>query len=88
MRYLLIIQKINGNIINLHKHTTLNTFDTTKINDNNRVIYLYNQLKKIPKKFNQENIIKLSNKLYQKGYSGLDLMSVIEKIRYRFIKKV
>ena len=78
--------KINGNIINLHKHTTLNTFDTTKY-DNSRVIYLNNQLKKIPKKFNQENIIKLSNKLYQKGYSGLDLMSVIEKYDIDLLKK-
>ena len=78
--------KINGNIINLHKHTTSNTFDTTKY-DNNRVIYLNNQLKKLPKKFNQENIIKLSNKLYQKGYSGLDLMNEIEKYDIDLLKK-
>jgi len=78
--------KINDQIINLHKHNTLNTFDTTKY-DSSRVIYLNNQLKKLPKKFNQENIIKLSNKLYQKGYSGLDLMNEIEKYDIDLLKK-
>ena len=66
--------------------TTSETTDTTNY-DNNRVVYLNNQLKKLPKKFNQENIIKLSNKLYQKGYSGLDLMSVIEKYDIDLLKK-
>ena len=50
----------------------------TDKNDNTRVKYLYNQLQKLPKKLNQLNVINLSNKLYQKGYSGLDIMRLIE----------
>ena len=50
--------------------------------------YLHNQLNKLPKKLNQQNIINLSNKLYQKGYSGLDLMNLIEnKIKLDDLKK-
>ena len=43
-----------------------------------RMKYLQNQLNKLPKKLNQQNVIVLSNKLYQKGYSGLDIMKLIE----------
>ncbi len=68
---------INNEFIDLHKYNNNNYFNTDS-SDTNRMNYLYNQLNKLPKKLNQNNIIKLSNKLYQKGYSGLDIMKLIE----------
>tara|TARA_B100000963_G_scaffold358969_1_gene384976 strand:+ start:1626 stop:2447 length:822 start_codon:yes stop_codon:yes gene_type:complete len=63
--------------IDLHKYNNNNCFNTEN-NDKVREKYLQNQLNKLPKKLNQPNIIALSNKLYQKGYSGLDIMKLIE----------
>lgn len=68
---------INGESLNLHKYNNNKCFNI----ENNSVIrmkYLQNQLNKLPKKLNQQNVIVLSNKLYQKGYSGLDIMKLIE----------
>jgi len=68
---------IDNKPVNLHKYNNNNYFNT-ETNDNSRIKYLYNQLQKLPKKLNQNNVIKLSNKLYQKGYSGLDIMKLVE----------
>lgn len=78
---------IKDRSINLHKYNNNLHFCIDEY-DSNRMKYLYNQLNKLPKKLNQQNIINLSNKLYQKGYSGLDLMNLIEnKIRLDDLKK-
>ena len=68
---------INKTSVNLHKYNNNCYFNTDK-NENSRMKYLHNQLQKLPKKLNQLNVINLSNKLYQKGYSGLDIMRLIE----------
>ena len=68
---------INGKSLNLHKYNNNNCFNTES-NNVIRMRYLQNQLNKLPKKLNQQNVIVLSNKLYQKGYSGLDIMKLIE----------
>ena len=68
---------VNNVSVNLHKYNNNNYFNTDK-NDISRMKYLHNQLQKLPKKLNQLNVINLSNKLYQKGYSGLDIMRLIE----------
>tara|TARA_B100000927_G_scaffold290825_1_gene290719 strand:+ start:1009 stop:1830 length:822 start_codon:yes stop_codon:yes gene_type:complete len=68
---------IKNKTINLHEYNN-DLYFCINDYDNNRMKYLQNQLSKLPKKLNQQNIINLSNKLYQKGYSGLDLMNLIE----------
>ena len=68
---------INNESIDLHKYNNNISFNTDD-NDKVRARYLQNQLNKLPKKLNQSKIIALSNKLYQKGYSGLDIMKLIE----------
>ena len=69
---------IEGNEVNLHQQKIHSLFDTS-VYDNKRMKYLKNQLSKIPKNFNQKKIINLSEKLYEKGYSGIDLLNYIEK---------
>jgi len=68
---------INGHELNLHKYHISNCFDTTSYN-NERALYISNQLNKLPKKLNLIKILQLSDKLYQKGFSGLDLLYYIE----------
>lgn len=78
---------IKGVSINLHEYNNNQYFCINNYN-NNRIKYLYNQLNKLPKKLSQKNVLSLSNKLYQKGYSGLDLMNLIEnKINIDDLKK-
>ena len=69
---------IDGKEVNLHKHKINSLFDTSQY-DNRRMKYLKNQLLKIPKTFNQKKLIDISEKIYEKGYSGIDLVNYIEK---------
>ena len=78
---------VKGNPVNLHEYNN-NQYFCIDNYDSNRINYLYNQLNKLPKKLNQKNVLNLSNKLYQKGYSGLDLMNLIEnKLNIDNLKK-
>lgn len=53
-------------------------FLDTKATDKLRFKYLENEFTKLNENITIDNIVKLVNKLYQKGYSGLDLMNFIE----------
>ena len=77
---------INNKSTNLHTYNINNLFTTTNY-DTNRMKYLKNQLMKLPKKLDQTKIILLANKFYQKGYSGLDLMHIIENLPMDLEKK-
>lgn len=46
-----------------------------------RETYLNNQIKKLPKKINLETIFRLSETLYYKGYSALDVEPIIKKLK-------
>jgi len=65
------------NTTNIHKLNIANLLDT-KANDKLRIKYLENEFHKLQEHITIDNIVKLVNKLYQKGYSGLDLMNYIE----------
>lgn len=66
-----------GTHINIHKINIAKLLDT-KSTDKLRLKYLENELHKLNENIIIDNIVKLVNKLYQKGYSGLDLMNYIE----------
>jgi DNA polymerase III delta prime subunit len=71
----------NGSTINLYKFNlgeTFNIKDTKTL----RTEWLKKELQKManePLKIRHEELINLSTKLYEKGYSGLDLIQLLEK---------
>jgi len=71
----------NGDIINLYKFNIGETFKTKDVKIL-RAEWLKKELQKManePAKINHEELITLSTKLYEKGYSGLDLIQLLEK---------
>lgn len=62
---------------NYYKFNIAKLLDTSGI-DKLRSKYLDNEFNKLQENINIDNIVKLVNKLYQKAYSGLDLMNHIE----------
>jgi len=71
----------NGNIINLYKFNLCETFKMKDVKTL-RTEWLKKELQKMANeqaKINHEELITLSTKLYEKGYSGLDLIQLLEK---------
>jgi len=70
----------NGTSINLYKFNLAETF---KIKDfkTQRIEWLKKELNKVGNnaQLKHEDLLYLSTKLYEKGYSGLDLMQLLEK---------
>jgi len=70
----------NGNAINLYKFNLAETF---KVKDfkNQRTEWLKKEVNKVASntKLKHEDLLQLSTRLYEKGYSGLDLMQLLEK---------
>ena len=62
---------------NYYKINIAKLLDTSS-NDKLRSKYLENEFNKLHENNTIDNIVKVVNKLYQKGYSGLDLMNYIE----------
>ena len=68
----------NGNIINLYKYNLNQTFKMKDIK-NSRSEWLKKELlKSVNSKINIEELIDFSTKLYEKGYSGIDIINLIE----------
>jgi DNA polymerase III delta prime subunit len=68
---------ISGKEINLYKHNLNETFKLKDIKIA-RNEWLKKELIKIEKNISYLKIIEISTKLYEKGYSGLDLMNIIQ----------
>lgn len=70
---------LNGSIINLYKYNLEKTFDLKNFKKQ-RTEWLKKELNKISlnQKINHEILIDFSTKLYEKGYSGLDLIKMLE----------
>lgn len=75
---------INGNPINLYKYNLIETFKMKEIKTSR-----LDSLKKELLKFNHDKnnlslqeLINASTKLYEKGYSGLDLINLLENINF------
>ena len=71
------IPSSGGKHTNIHKLNIANLLDT-KATDKLRLKYLENEFHKIHQHITVDTIVKVVNKLYQKSYSGLDLMNYIE----------
>jgi hypothetical protein len=69
---------VNDNIINLYKYNIENVFHTKDIKTQKLEWLRNNLLKLFQKSITQEEITNYCNKLYEKGYSGLDLINLIE----------
>ena len=69
----------NGNNINLYKYNLDKTFKLDDVK-NNRIEWLKKEILKIKimNKQTYKQLILFSTKLYEKGYSGLDLIQLIE----------
>jgi len=67
---------INGKEVNLHKYDLFKSYNFEKF-DSGRSEYLKNQLIKLKKGANYQELIKCTDKLYNKSYSGLDLIKYI-----------
>jgi len=73
---------IDGNIINLYKHNLDKTFNIKNIKIN-RLDWLKKELTKtINKKITIEKLMLFCTKLYEKGYSGLDIITLLENQKF------
>ena len=73
---------IDGNIINLYKHNLDKTFNIKYIKIN-RLDWLKKELiKSINKKTTIEKLMLFCTKLYEKGYSGLDIITLLENQKF------
>jgi hypothetical protein len=70
----------NGNIINLYKFNLAETFKLKEVKTL-RADWLKKELNKVASNASLKHgdLLHLSTKLYEKGYSGLDLMQLLEK---------
>ena len=73
---------IDGNIINLYKHNLDETFNIKNIKIN-RLDWLKKELiKSINKKITIEKLMLFCTKLYEKGYCGLDIITLLENQKF------
>ena len=73
---------IDGNIINLYKHNLDETFNIKNIKIN-RLEWLKKEIiKSINKKITIEKLMLFCTKLYEKGYSGLDIITLLENQKF------
>jgi|UniRef100_A0A6C0DSQ7 DNA polymerase III delta prime subunit len=68
----------NGSTINLYKHNLRETFKLDDVKTQ-RVEWLKKELdKSITKNLSDSKLMQISTKLYEKGYSGLDIINLLE----------
>jgi DNA polymerase III delta prime subunit len=73
---------IDGNIINLYNYNLNKTFNIKNIKIN-RLDWLKKELiKSINKKITIEKLMLFCTKLYEKGYSGLDIITLLENQKF------
>jgi DNA polymerase III delta prime subunit len=73
---------INNNIINLYKYNLNETFNTKDI-QSSRLEWLKKELLKIVnKKININDLMLICTKLYEKSYSGMDVLQLLENHRF------
>jgi len=68
---------INGKIENLYKYNIGKTFNIANIKKQ-RIEWLKRELTNVKNNVNLEDLTTLCAKLYEKGYSGLDIMTLLE----------
>ena len=73
---------INGEIINLYKYNLNEVFKMKEIKINRLELLKKLIIKNVNKKISLENILLFCNKLYEKGYSALDIMNLLENTKF------
>ena len=73
---------VNGNIINLYQYNLNNVFNMKEIKTSRLDLLKKELLKNVTKKITMENLMLLCTKLYERGYSGLDIISVLENHKF------
>ena len=73
---------LNGNVINLYKHNLNNVFNMKDIKLNRQELLKKDLLKVINKKITIEKLMLFCTKLYEKGYSGLDIIHLLENHKF------
>jgi GTPase SAR1 family protein len=73
---------INGNIINLYKYNLNEVFKNKDIKINRQEWLKKELIKSINKKTNIEFLMSLCSKIYEKGYSGLDILKLLENNKF------
>jgi len=73
---------VNGNIINLYQYNLNNVFNMKEIKINRLDLLKKELIKNVTKKITMENLMLLCTKLYERGYSGLDIISVLENHKF------
>jgi hypothetical protein len=77
---------INNNIINLYKYNLNETFNM-KDNQSSRLEWLKKELLKIVnKKININDLMLICTKLYEKSYSGMDVLQLLEN--HKFLESI
>jgi replication-associated recombination protein RarA len=73
---------INGEVINLYKYNLKRIFNNTKLQQS-RLTYLKKELFNLSnKKIKIEDLIHLSTRLYEKSYSGIDILQLLENTKF------
>ena len=73
---------VNGNIINLYQYNLNNVFNMKEIKTNRLDLLKKELLKNVTKKITMENLMLLCTKLYERGYSGLDIINLLENHKF------
>jgi Cdc6-like AAA superfamily ATPase len=73
---------VNGNIINLYQYNLNNVFNMKEVKTNRLDLLKKELLKNVTKKITMENLMLLCTKLYERGYSGLDIISLLENHKF------
>jgi hypothetical protein len=77
---------INNNIINLYKYNLNETFNMKDI-QSSRLEWLKKELLKIVnKKININDLMLICTKLYEKSYSGMDVLQLLEN--HKFLESI
>jgi len=69
----------NGEVINLYKYNLNETFKMNNITNHRQDLLKKELLKNIYENINLLTLMNFSTKLYEKGYSGIDIISLLEK---------
>jgi DNA polymerase III delta prime subunit len=73
---------LNDNIINLYQYNLNEVFKMKEIKIH-RLDWLKKELiKSVNKKINVEDLMALCVKIYEKAYSGLDIMNLLENVKF------
>jgi hypothetical protein len=73
---------INNNIVNLYQYNLNEVFKMKDIKIQ-RLEWLKKELiKSVNKKINLEDLMSICNKLYEKAYSALDIMNLLENTKF------